>query len=231
MNEKGYTNPQLVMTPAELHERLNDPKLCLIDTRPVEEFVQGHIPGAAHFDLFGISLNDTSPAPLASFIWMMESLLASRGVDWDKTVVFYEENSGVRAARGFWLLEYMGHEDVHILDGGIKAWLAAGLPVTSEVKAPSRGRFQGKRHEEYNASYTDILERLGKNEVAILDTRSDGEYYGQLVRAARGGTIPGSVHIEWLQNLDENGAFKKADDLKALYASKGITPDKEIVCF
>ena len=60
-------------------------------------------------------------------------LMEIRGVDYGKTVVFYQENTGFRSARGFWFLEYLGHEDVHILDGGIDAWKAAGLPVTRDA--------------------------------------------------------------------------------------------------
>jgi rhodanese-related sulfurtransferase len=67
MSNKGYVNPQLLWEPAELHARLNDPKLCLIDCRAGEEYSQGHTPGAQLFDLFGISLSDTDPAPLKSY--------------------------------------------------------------------------------------------------------------------------------------------------------------------
>ena len=104
MTTEGYTNPDLLWTPEQLHGRLGDPNLAIIDVRPAATYAQGWIPGAVHFDLFGISLNDTSPKPLAAFMWMMEHLFEQRGVSLDKTVVFYEGISGMRAARGFWLL-------------------------------------------------------------------------------------------------------------------------------
>jgi thiosulfate/3-mercaptopyruvate sulfurtransferase len=76
-----------------------------------------------------------------------------------------------------------------------------------------------------------VLDRLGKPEVAILDTRSDAEYFGEAVRAKRGGAIPGAVHLEWTNNLDADGRFKPAAELGAMYASAGITPDREVVTY
>jgi 3-mercaptopyruvate sulfurtransferase SseA len=78
MSDRGYVNPQLLWEPAEVHARLNDPQLCLIDTRAGEEYAQGHIPGAQLFDLFGISLSDTDPAPLKAFSWMIEYMSQAR---------------------------------------------------------------------------------------------------------------------------------------------------------
>ncbi|MBI3327722.1 MAG: hypothetical protein HYZ81_13605, partial [Nitrospinae bacterium] len=106
MVEKGYANPDLVWSPQELAARLHDANLRIIDVRTTPTLVkEGWLPGAIHFDLYGISLNDTAPQPLAAFTWMMEHLFESRGVNLDTPVVFYEGVSGMRAARGFWLLE------------------------------------------------------------------------------------------------------------------------------
>lgn len=231
MTERGYVNPQLLWTPAELHDRLSDPTLCLIDSRTGEEYSQGHIPGAQLLDLFGISLSDTDPAPLKAFSWMIESLMSFRGISFDKTVVLYGETSDVRAARGFWFLEYFGHQDVHVLDGGIRAWREAGYRVTTEAKVAKPAQFEGNLQAHTLATYRDILERLGKSDVVLLDVRTEGEYLGTTVRAARGGTIPGAVHLEWVQNLDAQGRFKPAAELRQQYEALGITPDKEVICF
>ena len=98
--EKQYTREKLLTTPAELQKKLGSPDLCLIDVRPAEQFAQGHIPGAVHFDLFGLSLVDTTEAPLKAFMHMIHHVLELRGVSEAKEVVFYEANSGMRAARG-----------------------------------------------------------------------------------------------------------------------------------
>jgi thiosulfate/3-mercaptopyruvate sulfurtransferase len=229
METTKYTCPELLTTPAELKEKLGRPNLCLIDTRPAELFAQGHIPGAVHFDLFGLSLVDTSPAPLKAFMFMMHHLLEMRGVNADKEVVFYEENSGMRAARGLWLLEYFGHQNVHVLDGGMRAWREAGYPVTTEAVSPKGAQFKIKERREVLATVDDVLHALDKKTVSILDTRSDYEYMGRNIRAARGGAVPGAVHLEWTNNLDAAGRFKLLDELRQMYQKLGVTADKEVI--
>lgn len=231
MSYKGYVNPQLLFTPEQLKERLNDPRLCLIDVRLTHEFARSHIPGAIHFDLYGISLIDTGPEATRAFMWMYQYLFQHRGIDFDKTVVFYENISGMKAARAFWFLEYFGHEDVHVLDGGFNAWVAAGCPVTTEVTEPEMSNFQAKQRKELFWNAEEVLKHLNNSSVAILDTRTDDEYYARNIRAARGGAIPGAIHIEWVNNLDEKGAFKPAEELKAMYEAAGITPDKDVVSY
>jgi thiosulfate/3-mercaptopyruvate sulfurtransferase len=231
MTTKGYDNPDLLWSPAQLYQRLDDPNLVIIDVRASTTFARGWIPGAVHFDLYGISLNDTSPQPLAAFRWMIQHLFAQRGVNLDKTVVFYEGVSGMRAARGFWLLEYLGHDDVHVLDGGFHAWQAAGYPVTTEASRVSAVQFQPRVREHLIISADELHGLLGSADLAVLDTRTVEEYTGKSVRAARGGTIPGAIHIEWTENLDAHGAFKPAAELRAMYASAGIGPDKTVVPF
>jgi thiosulfate/3-mercaptopyruvate sulfurtransferase len=231
MEGKGYTHAELLTTPEELSKKLRRPNLCLIDTRPAERFAQGHIPGAIHFDLFGLSLVDTSPAPLKAFMFMIHHLFELRGVDQDKEVVFYEENSGMRAARGFWFLEYFGHQNVHLLDGGIQGWKEAGCPITTEVTSPKSSQFKTAEDRELLATADDVLHSLNKKTVCILDTRSEDEYMGRNIRAARGGAIPGAVHLEWTHNLDENGEFKPAVELQSMYQKLLITPDKEVISY
>ncbi len=250
MNEKGYANPDLVLTPAQLKERIGDRKgddLVIIDTRPAPEFCAGHIEGAAHLDLYGISLNDTRPRPLAAFTWMLAYLMEIRGVDYGKTVVFYQENSGFRSARGFWFLEYLAHEDACILDGGLNAWKAEGLPVTREAWPMAGGPYEAtaqghkrilrtsfaSRLKPYAAdriaTVDYVLKRLGDSDVNIHDTRSEGEYFAENVRAARGGAVPGSIHLEWTSALASDGSLRSAPELTAMLESMGLTPDKEMV--
>jgi thiosulfate/3-mercaptopyruvate sulfurtransferase len=229
MEKKKYTRPELLTTPEELKAKLGRPGLILIDTRQAELYARGHIPGAIHFDLFGISLIDTSPAPLAAFMAMIAHLFELRGVNLDTEVVFYEENSGMKASRGLWFLEYFGHRRVSVLDGGIRAWEKAGYPVTTETVPPKATQFKVEEKRETLATYEDILTALGNPRIMLVDTRSDDEYMGRLVRAARGGAIPGAVPLEWTKNLDADGTYKSEADLKAMYAGLGVTPDKEAI--
>jgi thiosulfate/3-mercaptopyruvate sulfurtransferase len=230
--EKQYTRGTLLIHPEELRTQLgSNPKLCLIDTRPAEDFAREHIPGSGHFDLFGLSLIDTRDAPLHAFMHMIHHVLELRGVSATKDVVFYEGNSGMRAARGVWFLEYFGHPNVKMLDGGFNAWKAAGYPVTNETAPAKAASFEISLRRDVLATVDDVLSSLNKNDYAILDTRSKAEHTGTQVRAARGGIIPGSIHIEWTDNLDPSGKFKSNAELKAMYQASGITPDKDVISY
>ena len=229
--DKQYTRETLLTTASELQRKLGAENLCIIDVRPAEDYANGHIPGATHFDLFGLSLIDTSDAPLKAFMFMIHHVLELRGVSESKEVVFYEDNSGMRAARGLWFLEYYGHPNVKMLDGGFRAWKAAGAPVTSDATPPKTAPFKIAERRDVLATTDDVLRSLGQKQIAILDTRSEGEYRGTHVRAARGGAIPGAIHIEWTDNIAPDGKFKSNADLKTMYEKAGITPDKEVVSY
>src|SRR6185369_15940675 len=224
----NYTYPHLLWSVDELKTRLQDPKLVVLDMRPPEAYSNGHIPGSRSFDIFGISLIDTRPEPLKAFLWIIEHLIQAKGVNNDSTVVVYDDIAGMRSARLFWFLEFFGHDDVHLLNGGFNAWQAAGLPIAQEAVVPKAGNFKMKLRPERLATANEVLDKLGKPSTVVVDTRSDAEYYGELIRAKRGGAIPGAVHLEWTNNL-ENGFFKTADQLKTMYQDLGITSDKEVI--
>ena len=229
---KGFTNETLLVTPAELH-RLVDAKspLLILDLRPPEAYTAGHVPGAHHLDLWGVSLVDTDPAPLKAFMWMIEHVLQLHGVDASTPVVVYDEQSGMRAARGFWFLEYFGHPSVRVLDGGFGAWQRGGLPVTREAAPPPKSEWAGQPQEATIATWRDVKAAIGAPSTVLLDTRSDGEFDGTVVRAKRGGAIPGAVHLEWTRNLTPEGDFKPASELKAMYEAVGVTPDREVITY
>ena len=235
-NLKGYTNAELLITPAELSTRLvpsggEQIPVTLIDLRPAEDFTAGHLPSAAHLDLFGVSLIDTSPGPLDAFLWIIAHLLVSRGVSRDRPVIVYDDRSGMRAARALWFLELFDHPHVRLLDGGYTAWEREGLATTTESISPTKGNWQVGRISARLATWRDVRDRLGRPDVVMLDTRSDDEYYGANVRAKRGGAVPGAIHVEWTRNLAPDGSFKPADELSALYAEHGVTADREIVAY
>jgi thiosulfate/3-mercaptopyruvate sulfurtransferase len=248
--ELGLVRPEAGARPAE--PTATAPaggRPILLDLRPAEEFAAGCVPGATHLDLWAVSLNDTDPAPLRAFMWMIVHVLETRGVNDETPVVVYDAYSGLRAARAFWFLDYFGHPDARLLDGGFEAWVRAGLPVAQPGRAaPNRpsdattgGAAGGAKRRwadgwptpvvERLATWRDVRDRLGRPDVVLVDTRSDEEYYGVVVRARRGGAIPGAVHIEWTRNLDARGAFKPPSELRALYEAAGVTPDKEVITY
>jgi len=226
----NYANPELLWTVDELRSYRSDPHLVLVDLRPPEAFSNGHIPGARSFDIFGISLIDTRPQALDAYLWLIEHLIQAKGINADSRVVIYDDIAGARSARLFWFLEFFGHRDVHVLNGGFNAWTAASLPVTHEaVVVPEPGNFKKQIRRELLATGEDVLNRLNSPGSVLIDTRSDEEWTGQLVRAARGGRIPGAVHLEWLQNLDADGFLKSAGDLRSMYGSIGVVPEREAI--
>lgn len=222
----------LLATPQDLAAAIDSPASPIVlDLRPAHEFARGAIRGALHLDLWGISLINTSPEPLAAFMWMIGHLFAERGVSPDRPVVVYESDSGMRAARAFWFLEYLGHPDVRVLDGGLSAWTTAGLPTSTAFEAPRRGTWHGTPDASKIARWDEVLAWIGRSAVAIVDTRNRDEHLGREVRARRGGAIPGAVHVEWKQNLDATGRFKTRDALEHLYAPLGVTADKTVVTY
>lgn len=229
---KGYVNSELLVTPGELEEQLRGsvPPL-VIDLRSAEKFAQGHVLGAVHLDLFGVSLIDTQPAPLEAFLWMVGHLLTTRGVSQDRSTVVYDEQSGIRAARAFWFLELFGHSCSRLLDGGFGAWVSQGFVTTIQTVTPDKVEWDIARVSDRVATCSDVASRVGRDGVVLLDTRSDAEYYGTNVRAKRGGAIPGAVHIEWTRNLDGSGAFKAASELRSMYEENSVTPDKEVISY
>ena len=146
-------------------------------------------------------------------------------------VVVYDDSSGIRAARAFWFLEFFGHPDARVLDGGYNAWCRRGLPVTQKAAKPKGTDWKGTRDREILAGWREVKDRLGRDDAVIVDTRSDGEYCGTTVRAARGGAVPGAVHLEWTRNLGPDGAFKPLAELKAMYEHAGVTPEREVVTY
>ncbi|MYF98953.1 sulfurtransferase [Candidatus Poribacteria bacterium] len=232
MAYKGYENPQLVISAEELKTILDDETYCIVDTRPTHEYIQGHIPGALHLDLFGLSLINTHRKPLDTFMWMIAYLFQQRGLDSRKTIIWYDNISGIYASRGFWFCEYLGHSKTRLLDGGFKAWLAADGPVSTEgVEPPDVPQFPIETVRELHMEAYVIDANLTQEDFVPLDTRTDDEHYGRVARAERAGAIPKSIHIEWVNNLDEEGAFKPASELKEMYEAAGITPDKRVMCY
>jgi thiosulfate/3-mercaptopyruvate sulfurtransferase len=226
------TRHDLLLDPGRLQASLGStaPPL-VIDARRADEFARGQIAGAVHLDLWGVSLIDTSEAPLRAFMWMIAHLFALRGVTPERPVVVYEADSGLRAARIFWFLEYLGHPGVRVLDGGMRAWTAAGAAVATDPVTPSPTDWQPTADPSRLATWQDVAARLGDRGTVIVDTRSDDEHAGRLVRARRGGAIPGAIHLEWTRNLTPDGLFRPTADLGSMYEAAGVTPDRDVVTY
>lgn len=227
-----FPNGDLLWTPEQLKASLDSENLALLDMRTTAEVMTGIIPGAQHMDVYAVGPTHTREEVFTDYIKMMRGLFGIRGAGSDATVVFYEEDSGIKAARGFWLLEYMGHKDVHVLDGGMRAWKEAGYEIAREMGKATARPLKIEPRPEIFIGADDLNNRLGDANVALLDTRTDEEWLGTNTRGGpRGGTIPGSVHMEWVHYLDDSGKFKPPGELLTLFESCGITRDKAVVPF
>jgi thiosulfate/3-mercaptopyruvate sulfurtransferase len=221
----------------ELRERLAD--ATLLDLRPAEDFALGHIEGSRHLDLYGVSLNDSAETPLNAFLAIFKVLFGSRGVSRERPVVIYDHESGERAARAVWLLAVLGHPDAKLLDGGTRAWTAAGGRLVRPTRAPpppdpalappTAPPFKATPDLDLLATRFDVHRAIDDEHAVIVDVRRESEYCGAERRARRAGTIPGAVHVFWREHLDGNGALRPAHEIRELYAAKGVTPDKTVI--
>jgi thiosulfate/3-mercaptopyruvate sulfurtransferase len=198
---------------------------------------QSHLPGAVAWN-WTSQLSDGVRRDIASRE-DFSALLSASGIGPDTTIILYGDNNNWFAAWAYWQLKLYGHRDVRILDGGRKFWLDNGLPLTTDVPAyPATGYDLPEPDYSLRAFRDDILPRLGDAGLALVDVRSPAEFNGEIIAppgmsetAQRAGHIPGAASIPWAQTVKEDGTFKDAADLRALYEAKGVTGDKDIIAY
>ena len=217
-----------------LRENLDAPDLRVIDMQSGSaDYRQGHIPGAVYLDVDDARVKVPAGGYQLPNPDEMQRLLARLGVGRDTRVVIYDDSQGLDAARLFFTLDVYGGRRVAILDGGSARWRASGgawiadVPRVLQPAAASPARLDASRVADADW----IKGHLGDKSVALLDARSPGEYTARDVRARRGGHIPGAVNVEWSRHLQRDGTFKPIEELRAMYAAEGITPDKTVVTY
>lgn len=210
---------------ADLAQHLDDPAFVIFDCRHEltnpeagsQAYAQSHIPNAlfAHLDrdlaarLTGRNGRHPLPDPAAFVAW-----LSRMGVSNTSQVVGYDHAGGAYASRLWWMLRWLGHQGVAVLDGGWQAWLAAGQPVTAVVPAPTPRRFTGSAKDSaVDANY--VLAHLHSRDMVLIDARANDRYHGQNETIDPvGGHIPGAVNRFFKDNLTPQGVFKSADQLR-----------------
>ena len=217
----------MFITTENLAKILEDQNLILVDARSYKEYSTGHIPGAVNLDLFYYHWSDTSKEGMNAFNMEMQKLLSYVGVTKEKKVVFYDEVSGMSAARGVWLLLYFSHPQVFMLDGGIKKWKNDGLAVETKTNGFKPDKFSGKINKDIVAGYEYIKKNLDK--IKLVDARTREEFDGTVIRAARSGHIPNAVNIDWNLNITEDGTIKDNKLLSELYQK--FSQNDEIVTY
>ena len=200
-------------------------------------YEKGHIKNAVGWNWF----EDLHAHPRRDYVDQegLSKLLQQAGVGPDTTVVLYGGNNNWFAAYAYWLLTYLGFDNVKLLNGGRKKWELEGRELVTDTPSPTATDFKvkGKVHDKLRAFRDEVLSKLGKSQ--FVDVRSPEEYRGELMAPAHlpqeqaqvPGHVPGAANIPWSKAANEDGTFKSADELKALYEGAGVTPDKEVIAY
>ena len=216
---KGFPNANLLTSPGDLAEALKgDRPPLVLDLRAPEDFANGHIPGAVHLDLWGVSLIDTDPAPLRAFMWMIDHLFNLRGVDASTPVVVYDHHSGMRAARAFWFLEYFGHPPCRCWTVGSPRGCVAVCRSRREAQPPGKSTWTGHAAAPRSSRRGGTSRIASASPTPSCSTREPtANTRARPSAPSAAGRFPGAVHIEWTRNLTPEGDFKPAAELREMY--------------
>ena len=216
----------MLISPKELHQILNDDNVLVIDSRSYKEYSQGHIPGAVNLDLFAFHWIDTSEEGIISFNEQMRKILSYAGIDENRKIIFYDNISGMLAARGVWLCLYFSHPNSFMLNGGLKKWIAEKFDqeTKSNISNPTNLTTPIDASILVGAQYVE--KNIGKS--IIIDARSPEEFGGRIARAARIGHIPSAINLDWAKNVDESGQFKSDEELLKRYK---LDKESEVITY
>lgn len=230
------------VTASWLAEHLADPTVVIVDcrfdlmdtTRGQREYAQGHLPGAYYLDL---EQDLSSPRqkhggrhPLPD-PEKFAARLNQMGVTPETLVVAYDDSRFAYAARCWWLLRWLGHDRVAVLDGGYRAYVAAGHPITSVVPPPRPGNFKPYPHPEWVVDRAAVIAAQADPQMVIVDAREPRRYRGEIEPIDPvAGHIPGAVNYPWQDISDEQGRLKSAAELQAYWQPLATAEQMIVYC-
>lgn len=228
-----YARAELLIETAWLAQHLDDPNIRIIDCDPPEvALAREHIAGAVILPIHPYFRNTETGVGVAT-AQQAETILRGLGISNETHVICYDSQGGLLATRVWWALWYHGHEHATVLNGGWNAWLAAGLPTSTEWATPTPGSFSANTQVDRIESCDLMLPQLHTGDLIPLDVRAQHEWAGTLPNAAnqQEGHIPGAIHLEWREfvDWDNAGRFKSAAELTQLLEAKGVYRDKRVV--
>ena len=238
MTENGYAKAVLVTT-NWLDEHLKDSNVVVaeVDENP-DLYDEGHIPGAVKLH-WRDDLQDPVERDLVEKE-EFERLMGDRGIGNETTLVVYGDKNNWFAAYAYWYLKIYGHEDVRILDGGRQKWIDEDRELTTDEPQVEPASYTARERDESIRAYRDaVRQTIGDEGQALVDVRSPQEFSGDLIAppgyeqegAQRAGHIPTAASIPWASAVRDDGTFKSADELRALYGGKGVTGDKAVTAY
>jgi len=198
---------------------------------------QGHVPGAIGWnwttELCDTLVRDIIPAD------RFASLMERAGIAPDTTIVLYGDNNNWFAAWAFWQLKIYGHQDVRIMNGGRKKWLAEGRQLSTDPpKVKPTTYTPGKPDMSLRAFLPEVREAMERESASLVDVRSPQEFTGEILAppglpetCQRGGHIPGATNVPWAKACNDDGTFKTVEELRQLYAGAGVAPDKPVIAY
>jgi thiosulfate/3-mercaptopyruvate sulfurtransferase len=235
----SYAHPEYLVETDWVAQHLNDPNVRIIESD--EDYLlyeTGHIPGAVKVDWF-----TTLQHPIRrDFLTKeeFEKMCSGLGIANDTTVVFYGDKSNWFACYAFWLFQYYGYKKTRIMNGGRLKWEQEGRPMTKEVPSYPQTSYRAQDPDPKIRAYrADVLEHVQAKK-PLVDVRSPKEYSGELLHmpnypqegATRGGHIPGAASIPWSQAVREaDSTFKPVEELRQLYAGRGVKPESEVIAY
>ena len=223
----------LLVEPETLEHHLNDDDLLVVDLNRADTHRQLHVPGAVFLDYGQIVAMNRPVMGLLPDDETLRRVFSDIGIGQDTHVVAYDDEGGGKAARLLWTLQCTGHRRMSLLNGGLHAWANEGHPHETTPVTPVHAEYVVDRNDAPCADSGYILQHLDDPDVGLLDVRSPEEYSGVKRFAERGGHIPGAVNMDWTLAMDQqrNLRFRPDDELKAMLANLGITPDREIITY
>jgi thiosulfate/3-mercaptopyruvate sulfurtransferase len=237
-----YARPDSLVSTEWVAENLDNDRVRLIEVDvDTAAYDTGHIPGAVGWN-WKSDLETQLTRNIADKE-TIERLLSEAGVDKKTTIVLYGDNNNWFAAYALWVLQYYGVDNVKLMNGGRKKWIEEGRPFNAETPSYAATKVSVKNPKKdiraLRGEVFDHLVKMTSGKAALVDVRAPAEFAGELLApenlpqegAQRGGHIPGAKNIPWASAVNEDGTFKSADELKELYAGKGVTPDKDVIAY
>lgn len=234
----GYANPGALVETDWLEGHVHDPGIRVIEVdEDTTAYEKGHIPGAVGWN-WNTDLH-TSVGRDYVGRGELSDLLSTAGVGSDTTVVLYGGNNNWFAAYAYWILKLRGFDNVKLLNGGRKKWELESRELTQDVPS-HRGTgiaLDGPDRDQIRALRDRVLAKLGT--AAFIDVRSPEEYRGEKLapdhlpqeQSQVPGHIPGAVNIPWVKAANDDGTFRSADELRALYEAEGVRTDAEVIAY
>jgi thiosulfate/3-mercaptopyruvate sulfurtransferase len=229
-----WAESDLLMSTDELGELQKQPNVVLLDAEAPATYQRGHIPGAVNlpitlFTNLKSRRNNGYPVTVA----VAEKLLGEAGIDNDTLVVIYGNGEG-KAAAGLWFaLDFFGHKNMKVINGGFRKWVKEARAVTQEVPKVIKKKYLATAHPKNVVTLKWMKKNMRKKNIMVVDARSMNEYIGQTVPegASRGGHIPGARHLEWLKLSGDLETFKSADEMKKILRKHGISKDTKVITY